>query len=96
MAWYSCAARYTALTTMGFVCLVFLVWRGGGGGGGVVPCLAGVGGVCGEEHGDERPSANAGLPVLREEDEDSIRKGEAGRKAYGGRGEWKGVGGGGG
>lgn len=37
---------------------------------------AGVGGVRGEEHGDERPPADAGISVLREENEDTVRQGD--------------------
>lgn len=36
---------------------------------------AGMGGVCREEHGDQRSPADARLSVLREEDADTVRQG---------------------
>lgn len=38
---------------------------------------AGVGGLRREEHGHQRPSSDARLSLLREEDEDTVREGES-------------------
>lgn len=41
----------------------------------VCVCVSGMGGVCGAEHGHQRPPADARVPLLREENENSVRQG---------------------